>query len=188
MTRYQFILFCCIFFFSLQERQEEVDQLLNKTRLEMHGAVQSGGRSPKPLNGPSSTPQLKSGSDSASSFSSQAKAKKRERGGDQGSDSVKRERLSKAEDGDSGQFRPDVTLKSEIAKITDKGGLVDAAGVEKLVQLMQPETAEKKLDLAGRIMLVDVISGTERNECLGRFVQLRGLPVLDEWLQEVHKG
>ena len=175
----------------MQERQEEVDQLLDKTRLEMHGGVQSGGRSPKPLNGPSSTPQLKSGSDSvqnsASSFSSQAKGKKRERG-DQGSDSVKRERLSKVEDGDSGQFRPENMLKSEIAKITDKGGLVDFAGVEKLVQLMQPDTADKKIDLAGRIMLVDVIAVTDRYDCLGQFVQLRGLPVLDEWLQEVHKG
>ncbi|PON75985.1 Transcription elongation factor [Trema orientale] len=175
----------------INERQEEVDQLLDKTRLEMHGGVQSGGRSPKPLNGPSSTPQLKSGSDSvqnsASSFSSQAKGKKRERG-DQGSDSVKRERLSKIEDGDSGQFRPENMLKSEIAKITDKGGLVDFAGVEKLVQLMQPDSADKKIDLAGRIMLVDVIAVTDRYDCLGRFVQLRGLPVLDEWLQEVHKG
>lgn len=157
----------------------------------MHGAVQSGGRSPKPLNGPSSTAQLKSGSDcvqsSTSSFSSQAKGKKRERG-EQGPDSVKRERLSKTEDGDTGQFRPESMLKSEIAKISDKGGLVDFEGVEKLVQLMQPDSADKKIDLAGRIMLVDVIAVTDRYDCLGRFVELKGLPVLDEWLQEVHKG
>ncbi|KAL5582497.1 hypothetical protein UlMin_014939 [Ulmus minor] len=175
----------------INERQEEVDQLLDKTRLEMHGAVQSGGRSPKTLNGPSSTQQLKSVSDSvqnsASSFSSQVKGKKRERG-DQGSDSAKRERLSKTEDGNSGQFRPENMLKSEIAKITDKRGLVDLAGVEKLVQLMQPDSADKKIDLAGRVMLVDVIAVTDRLDCLGRFVELRGLPVLDEWLQEVHKG
>ncbi|TKY50385.1 mediator of RNA polymerase II transcription subunit 26c [Spatholobus suberectus] len=37
-------------------------------------------------------------------------------------------------------------------------------------------------------MLVDVISLTDRYDCLSWFVQLRGLPVLDEWLQEVHKG
>lgn len=175
----------------MQERQEEVDQLLDKTKLEMHGAVQSGGRSPKPLNGPSSTPQLKSGSDcaqnSTSSFSSQAKGKKRERG-DQGPDSAKRERLSKTEDGDTVQFRHESMLKSEIAKITDKGGLVDFEGVEKLVQLMQPHSADKKIDLAGRIMLVDVIAVTDRFDCLEQFVQLRGLPVLDEWLQEAHKG
>ncbi|KAK4282452.1 hypothetical protein QN277_013829 [Acacia crassicarpa] len=174
----------------INERQEEVDQLLDKTRVEMHGAVQSGGRSPKPLNGPTSTPSLKSGSDSvqnSSSFGSQGKGKKRERG-DQGSDSSKRERLIKTEDGDTGQHRPENMLKSEIARITENGGLVDFEGVERLVQLMQPDSADKKIDLPGRIMLADVIAVTDRFDCLGRFVQLRGLPVLDEWLQEVHKG
>ncbi|XP_034706618.1 uncharacterized protein LOC117930208 isoform X3 [Vitis riparia] len=156
----------------------------------MHGAVQSGGRSPKPLNGQASTQPLKPGADSvqnsASSFSSQGKGKKR--GCDQSSDPAKRERLSKTDDGDSGQFRPENMLKSEIAKITDKGGLVDLDGVDRLVQLMQPDSSEKKIDLASRIMLVDVIAVTERVECLVRFVQHRGLPVLDEWLQEAHKG
>ncbi|KAJ4974037.1 hypothetical protein NE237_007211 [Protea cynaroides] len=176
----------------INERQEEVDQLLDKTRLEMHAAVQSGGRSPKPLNGPTSTPPIKPGSDSvqnsATSLPSQGKGKKRERG-DQGSEPVKRERSSRIDDGDSGHFKSENMLKSEIAKITDKGGLVDFEGVEKFVQLMQPDRAEKKLDLAGRIMLADVIAATDRFDCLGRFVQLRGgLPVLDEWLQEVHKG
>ncbi|KAK7381376.1 hypothetical protein VNO78_34017 [Psophocarpus tetragonolobus] len=174
----------------LNEQQEEVNQLLHKTKLEMHGAVQSGGRSPKPLNGPTSTQSLKSGSDNmqnSSSFGAQGKGKKRERG-DLGSDSSKKERLIKVEDGDSAQFRSESVLKSEIAKITDKGGLVDFEGVERLVQLMQPDSGDKKIDLAGRIMLVDVISLTDRYDCLGWFVQLRGLPVLDEWLQEVHKG
>ncbi|KAL2335620.1 hypothetical protein Fmac_016833 [Flemingia macrophylla] len=174
----------------LNERQEEVNQLLDKTKLEMHGAVQSGGRSPKPLNGPTSTQSLKSGSDNiqnSSSFGAQGKGKKRERG-DQGSDSCKKERLIKTEDGDSGQFRPESMLKSEIAKITDKGGLVNFEGVQRLVQLMQPDSADKKIDLAGRTMLVDVIALTDRYDCLGWFVQLRGLPVLDEWLQEAHKG
>ncbi|KAG4969834.1 hypothetical protein JHK82_035534 [Glycine max] len=175
----------------LNERQEEVNQLLDKTKLEMHGAVQSGGRSPKPLNGPTSTQSLKSGSDNvqnSSSFGAQGKGKKRERG-DQGSDSSKKERLFKVEDGDSGQFRPESMLKSEIAKITDnKGGLVDFEAVDRLVQLMQPDSGDKKIDLAGRMMLVDVIALTDRYECLCGFVQHRGLPVLDEWLQEVHKG
>ncbi|OVA11282.1 Bromo adjacent homology (BAH) domain [Macleaya cordata] len=175
----------------INERQEEVDQLLDKTRLEMHAAVQSGGRSPKPLNGPASTQQLKPGSDSSqnnvSSFPSQVKGKKRERG-DQISEPIKRERSLKTDDGDWGNFKPESMLKSEIAKITDRGGLVDYEGVEKLVQLMQPDKAEKKIDLAGRIMLAEVISATDRFECLGQFVQLRGLSILDEWLQEVHKG
>ncbi|CAK9161290.1 unnamed protein product [Ilex paraguariensis] len=175
----------------INKRQEEVDQLLDKTRLEMYGAVQSGGRSPKALNVPTGTLQSKPGTDSvynsSSSFPSQVKGKKRERG-DQGSDPVKRERSVKADDTDFDRFRPEQMIKSEIVKITDKGGLVDSEGVEKLVQLMKPEGADKKIDLACRIMLVDVLAATDRFDCLGRFVQLKGLPVLDEWLQEVHKG
>lgn len=175
----------------INERQEEVDKLLDKTRLEMYGAVQSGGRSPKRLNGPAGTLQSRPGSESVQNSSSplpsQVKGKKRDRA-DQGSDPVKRERVSRADDTDSGQFRPEHLLKSEIAKITDKGGLVDFEGVERLVQLIQPDSAEKKIDLTCRRMLVDVIADTDRFDCLGWFVQLRGLSVLDEWLQEVHKG
>ncbi|MBA0806549.1 hypothetical protein Gohar_005999, partial [Gossypium harknessii] len=157
----------------------------------MHATVQQGGRSPKPMNGPTSTSQLKPGSDSvqnsASSFPSQGKGKKRERG-DQGFEPVKRERTSKMDDGDSGHGRPEVNLKSEIAKITEKGGLEDYAGVEKLVQLMVSERNEKKVDLVSRSMLAGVIAATDKFDCLSHFVQLRGLPVFDEWLQEVHKG
>ncbi|XWS48133.1 hypothetical protein CRYUN_Cryun13aG0046800 [Craigia yunnanensis] len=175
----------------INERQEEVDQLLYKTRLEMHATVQPGGRSPKPMNGPTSTSQLKPGSDgvqnSASSFPSQGKGKKRERG-DQGPEPVKRERTSKMDDGDSSHSRPEINLKSEIAKITEKGGLEDSEGVEKLVQLMVPERNEKKIDLVSRSILAGVIAATDKFDCLSRFIQLRGLPVFDEWLQEVHKG
>ncbi|EEF52046.1 conserved hypothetical protein [Ricinus communis] len=173
----------------INERQEEVDQLLCKTRIEMH--VQQGGRSPKPMNGPTSTSQLKLGSDSvqnsASSFPSQVKGKKRERG-DQGTEPIKRERSSKLDDCDSSHSRPESFWKSEIAKFTEKGGLVDSEGVEKLVQLMLPERNEKKIDLVGRSVLAGVIAATDKFDCLDQFVQLRGLPVFDEWLQEVHKG
>ncbi|GLT73749.1 hypothetical protein SLA2020_455860 [Shorea laevis] len=175
----------------IDERQEEVDQLLYKTHLEMHATVQPGGRSPKPMNGPTSTSHLKPGSDSvqnsAPSFPSQAKAKKRERG-DQSSEPVKRERVSKMDDGDSGHRGLEISLKSEIAKITEKGGLEDSEGVDKLLQLMLPERTEKKIDLVGRSMLAGVVAATEKLDCLSRFVQLKGLPVFDEWLQEVHKG
>ncbi|KAL4577209.1 hypothetical protein LXL04_013314 [Taraxacum kok-saghyz] len=82
----------------------------------------------------------------------------------------------------------DELLKAEIARITDKGGLVDFEGVEKIIQLMQPKSGDKKVDLASRMMLVNAISGTQSSECLGRFVELRGLLILDEWLQEFHKG
>ncbi|KAK9117059.1 hypothetical protein Sjap_016006 [Stephania japonica] len=156
----------------------------------MHAAAPSDGRSPKTSNG-SSTPQLKLSTDcvqnSSTSPPSQSKGKKREKG-DQGSDPIKRERSSKVDDGDSGHLRPESMLKSEVAKITDKRGLVDNEGVEKLVQLMQTDRGEGKLDLASRIILADVIAATDRFECLGQFVQLRGLSVLDEWLQEVHNG
>lgn len=177
----------------VNERQEEVDQLLDKTRLEMHAAVQSGGRSPKPLNGPpTSTQQIKSGADSiqnsGNSFPSQVKGKKRERGGDQGTEPIKRERPTKPEDGETASSRLENMVKSEMAKITEKGALTTTEGVEKLVHLMQLDKTERKIDLAGRILLADVIAATERIECLGRFVQLRGVPVLDDWLQEAHKG
>ncbi|KAK9107986.1 hypothetical protein Syun_023997 [Stephania yunnanensis] len=164
--------------------------LLIKSQLEMHAAVPSGGRSPRTSNG-ASTPQLKPSTDtvqnSSSSQPSQLKGKKRERG-DQGSDPIKRERSSKFDDGHSGHLRSENMLKLELAKITDNGGLVDNEGVEKLVQLMQTDRAEGKLDLASRVILADVIAATDRFECLGQFVQLRGLSVLDEWLQEVHNG
>ncbi|GMI71467.1 'shuttle' in chinese [Hibiscus trionum] len=175
----------------INERQEEVDQLLYKTRIEMHATVQPGGCSPKPVNGPTPTPQLKPGLDgaqnSASSFPSQGKGKKRERA-DQGSELVKRERSSKIDDGDSGLGRREINLKFEIAKIAEKGGLEDSEGVEKLVHLMVPERNEKKIDLVSRSMLAGVIAATDKVDCLSRFVQLRGLRVFDEWLQEVHKG
>lgn len=175
----------------INEHQEEVDQLLYKTRTEMHATVQPNGRSPKRMNGPTSASQLKSGSDcvqnSASSFASQSKGKKRERG-DQGSEPIKRERSIKMEDGDCGHSKSESFLRSEIGKITEKGGLVDLEGVEKLVQLMLPDRSEKKVDLVGRSMLTGVIAGTDKVDCLSQFVQLKGLSVLDEWLQEVHKG
>ncbi|MCD7447690.1 hypothetical protein HAX54_032883 [Datura stramonium] len=175
----------------VKELQEEVSQLLNKTRVEMHATVQPGGRSPKPMNGSMSTSQLKPGADnlqsSVTSFPPHVKGKKRERG-DQGPESIKRERSIKTDDIDSGQIKAEGILKSEISKITEKGGLVNSEGVEKLVHLMQPDRNEKKMDLVSRSMLASVVAATENFDCLTRFVQLRGLPVLDEWLQDVHKG
>lgn len=175
----------------LQERQEEVDQLLYKTRIEMHATMQQGGRSPKPLNGPTSTSQLKPGSDSVqnsvSSFPSQVKGKKRERG-DQGYEPVKKERSTKMDDRDSSHGRSENVLRSEISKITENGGLVDFEGVEKFVQLMVPDRNERKIDLVCRSMLAGVVAAADKFDCLSKFVQVKGLHVFDEWLQEVHKG
>ncbi|XP_015689266.1 uncharacterized protein LOC102719358 [Oryza brachyantha] len=171
----------------INERQEEVNRLLHRTRLEMHTAVQQGGRSPKRLNGPSASQQLKVGSDGGQNCGS-SKGKKRERG-EQGIDQIKRDRdrTLKTDDSEPGNLKGD-NVKSEIAKITEKGGLHHTEAVEKLIHLMQLDRTERKLDFAGRVMLADVISATESPDCLGRFVQLRGLPVFDDWLQEAHKG
>ncbi|XP_024006916.1 uncharacterized protein LOC18012744 [Eutrema salsugineum] len=171
------------------ERQQEVDKLLCKTRSEMHTTLQQGGRSPRSMNSPT-TSQVKAGTDGMqnnSSFSSQGKGRKREHA-DQGSESVKRERPSRIDESGSGFLRTESSLKSEIAKITEKGRLVDSEGVERLVQLMLPERNEKKIDLIGRSILASVVAATDKFDCLSRFVQLRGLPVFDEWLQEIHKG
>uniref|UniRef100_A0A0D9YY33 BAH domain-containing protein n=2 Tax=Oryza glumipatula TaxID=40148 RepID=A0A0D9YY33_9ORYZ len=171
----------------INERQEEVNRLLHRTRQEMHTAVQQGGRSPKRLTGPSASQQLKAGSDGAQNCGS-SKGKKRERG-EQGIDQIKRDRdrTLKTDDTEPGNLKGD-NMKSEIAKITEKGVLPHAEAVEKLVHLMQLDRTERKLDFAGRVMLADVITATENPDCLGRFVQLRGLPVFDDWLQEAHKG
>ncbi|KAK6143816.1 hypothetical protein DH2020_024164 [Rehmannia glutinosa] len=147
--------------------------------------------SPKQANGPTSTSQPKpasdSGQNSGSSFPSQAKGKKRERG-DHGADPVKRERSSRLDDGDSVQCKTEGNLKYEIARITENGGVMDLEGVEKLVQLMQPDRRERKMDLVSRAMLASVIASTDKVDCLKQFVKLRGLLVLDEWLQDIHKG
>jgi len=168
----------------INERQDEVNRLLYRTRLEMHAAVQSGGRSPKQLNGPSASQQLKTAPDGTQNCGL-SKGKKRERG-EQGIDPTKwdRDRLL-VDDSESGSKLDD--MKSEIGKF-DKGGLPNAEAVEKLVHFMQLDQTEQRIDLSGRIMLADVIAATESVDCLGRFVQSRGLPVLDSWLQEAHKG
>ncbi|KAG6474380.1 hypothetical protein ZIOFF_068315 [Zingiber officinale] len=190
------------------EHQEEVDQLLNKTRLEMHIAVQSGGHSPKSLNNTTSNQQLKSGSDSVQSSgisTPQSKGMKRSRndqsmepikGGKgiepvkqkQGIEPIKRQHSSKLNDGGFIDTIKSENIKAEINKMADKGGIVSIEGVGNLVSLMQVCNKERKIDLAGRIMLADVIAAMEKSDSLHKFVQLKGVTVLDDWLQEVHKG
>ncbi|XP_037448279.1 uncharacterized protein LOC119317880 [Triticum dicoccoides] len=174
----------------INERQEEVNRLLHRTRLEMHAAVQSGGRSPKRLNSPSSA-QQKSGLDDGQNCIL-SKGKKRERV-EQGIDPATRDRDRplKVEEGELGNLKAENmkhAFAKFIAKFTDKGGLPHAEAVEKLVQFMQVDRTERKIDLGGRVALAHIISATESPDCLGRFVQLRGLPILNEWLQETHKG
>ncbi|KAM3225035.1 hypothetical protein ACQJBY_058026 [Aegilops geniculata] len=156
----------------------------------MHAAVQSGGRSPKRLNSPSSA-QQKSGLDDGQNCIL-SKGKKRERV-EQGIDPATRDRDRplKVEEGELGNVKAENmkhAFTKFIAKFTDKGGLPHAEAVEKLVQFMQVDRTERKIDLGGRVALAHIISATESPDCLGRFVQLRGLPILNEWLQETHKG
>ncbi|CAA2956596.1 BAH domain-containing Med26 domain-containing [Olea europaea subsp. europaea] len=156
----------------------------------MHATMQSGGPPPKPINSSASSLQSKSGYDNGQigvNFSSQVKGKRRERA-DQVAEPIKRECSSKSDDGDSAICRAENSLKSEVVKITGKGGLMDLEVVEKFVQLMQPESMDKKMDLTNRSLLAGVLAATDKFDCLIRFVQLRGLPVLDEWLQDIHKG
>ncbi|PIN18792.1 hypothetical protein CDL12_08549 [Handroanthus impetiginosus] len=147
-------------------------------------------RSPKQANGPTSTSQQKPASDggqnSGTSVSSQVKGKKRE-SGDHGADPVKRERSSRTENADLPHGRTESNLKYEIAQITENGGVVDLEGVKRLVELMQQDRTERKMDLASRSMLVNVMASTDKVDCLSEFVQLRGLPVLDGWLQDIQK-
>ncbi|KAL0919852.1 hypothetical protein M5K25_011976 [Dendrobium thyrsiflorum] len=175
----------------IKRRREELDQLLDKTRLEMNATVQSGGRSPKHLNSPISAQHLMPTpptlQNNGTTFSSQIKGKKRGRG-DNGMESIKREHILKADDGDSAVCKFDnIMIKAEISKITEKGALITTDGVEKLVQLMQIDN-NGKVDLACRVLLADVIAATDTIDCLNKFVQIRGLPIFDEWLQEAHKG
>ncbi|KAG6545391.1 hypothetical protein Mapa_013240 [Marchantia paleacea] len=177
------------------EHQDEVYQLLERTKLEMQAVVQSGGPSPRSLTGPTSSQQLKPSSEVARNvtFCVSNKGKKRERA-DQTLKPSKRERSLKSEDGESSPLKRERSMKpEEIASITDKdGGLQNPSCVERLVQLMQQDQNDdvrKAADVSyRRTMLADVVAATERDDCLSRFVQLGGLPMLDDWLQEAHKG
>lgn len=158
----------------------------------MRAVSQSGGRSSKPLNG-SSTQPLKSGFDreqkNSTSFPSQTKGKKRgEKGHDQHQESIEQDVSSKAGIGDPGNFNADSEMKDEIAKLTEKGRLINNDAVEKLVQIMQLDKGARKIGLTDMLLLADVIAATDRDDCLSRFVHLKGVPLLDDWLQEAHKG
>ncbi|KAL9239585.1 hypothetical protein vseg_013894 [Gypsophila vaccaria] len=172
----------------IDERQEEVDKLLQKTGIEMHASVQlqQGPRSPKlPNSSPATSPQNHSPDSvqNSTNLFSKRKVRKRDRV-DQLSEPTKREQIARP---DSGRVNPESSLNVEIAKVAERG-LVNPEAVAGLVRLMQPESSRRKIDLAGRSMLVGIIAATDNLDYLTQFVQLKGLVVLDEWLQEVHKG
>lgn len=175
------------------EHQEEVDQLLNKTKNEMQATMHSGGLSPRTVNSPT---QLKSGSDSIQNglFASQFKSKKRDRMDQNNNEMVKRSRFSKGDDSASGHLKQGCSSRpEEIMNITDKeGSLFSSASVEQLVHLMRQDrkvNIKKERDLVlHRTMLVGVVTTTDNRDCLSQFVQLGGLSILDDWLQELQKG
>ncbi|RWW33102.1 hypothetical protein GW17_00002187 [Ensete ventricosum] len=154
----------------------------------MNTAPQSGGNSPTG-SGPTSTQQPKSGSERVhnanSAGLSQTKEKKRDKS-DQ-VEFIKREHSAKPDDDGSVSFKSENMVKTEIVKMTEKGRLVSTEGVEKLLNVMQLDRSARKIDASCRILVADVIAASDRYDCLGWFVQLKGVPILDDWLQEVYK-
>eukprot|EP00252_Welwitschia_mirabilis_P004442 TRINITY_DN14789_c0_g1_i2.p1 TRINITY_DN14789_c0_g1~~TRINITY_DN14789_c0_g1_i2.p1 ORF type:complete len:1283 (+),score=172.19 TRINITY_DN14789_c0_g1_i2:1969-5817(+) len=86
---------------------------------------------------------------------------------------------------------------SELSGLLDKdGGLLNSHAVDKLHLLMQEgddqqHKTSKKLKgsaVSRRTSLTAVIGATSRADCLQKFVQLGGLALLNDWLQDAHKG
>eukprot|EP00249_Psilotum_nudum_P021033 c27946_g1_i2 orf=302-5200(-) len=177
------------------DHQEEVDWLLERTKHKMQLALQAGDPSSTALTGHNSSQQPKLTSDVTQnvSLSTQGKSKKREKI-DDCADPGKWERSLKSDGGDVSYLSQEHSMNPEgLANITDKdGGLLNLQCVDHLIHLMQQErndSARKAGDVAScRIMLANVVAATEKVDCLNRFVQLGGLPVLDDWLQDAHKG
>lgn len=169
-----------------QEHQAEVDQLLGRTKHEMQAAAPSEGPSQRATRSPS---PLKPETTNAS-LSIQGKGKKRPRT-DQNQDSSKREKLVKAEDSES---KRDCALKYEdFAYVADKHeGITNMFSTEQLFQVMLQERSDSMKKLADvmsrRTLLASIIAATEKEECLTYFVQLGGLRILNDWLQEAHEG
>ncbi|KAF3338207.1 mediator of RNA polymerase II transcription subunit 26c [Carex littledalei] len=83
-----------------------------------------------------------------------------------------------------------VDAPQAISKIIELGGLKNPEIVEKMLKLMQLDRKERKIDLTGRVMLAGIIASTDTAnvDCLLKFVKMEGVTILDEWLQESHKG
>lgn len=140
----------------------------------MQASVQTGGRSASPLSRSKSNPEHPP----SPAYSASGRSRKRDRS-DRSVDSSSKRKTPKEH--------------QEISSLVDKdGGLVNCAGVERLHLLMQQDLnkSSRKLKevVSRRTSLAAVIAATVRHDCLNRFVQLGGLPLLNEWLQEAHKG
>lgn len=174
----------------------------------MQPAVQAGGGGPPscpPHSGHDSSKQLlKSDSDHppATTYSASGKSKKRERGSHQSADSLERDRSAKPDDNDSKRPRRERISNSngsshkieDIGNILDKNGaLFNSAGVDRLYNIMfqhdlNDNSRQVPSPVVYRTWLAGVIVATDRDDCLSRFFQLGGLVLLDDWLQEAHRG
>jgi hypothetical protein len=139
-----------------QEHQEEVDDLLDRTKLEMQATTQAGGPSPRVLSGSTTFQHIKGACESVQngSYSAAGKCKKRERS-DQNLDPSKRERNVKLEDAEASPLKRERSMKPEeiISNLDKDGGLVDVTGVDSLVQLMQQDQndgSKKVADVTAR--------------------------------------
>lgn len=139
----------------------------------MQSSVQTGGRSASPLSRSKSNPEHPP----SPAYSASGRTKKRDRS-DKSVDSSKKKRSSEP---------------PEIGSLVDKdGGLVNFSAVDGLYLLMQQDlnkSSRKLKDVAlRRTSLAAVISSTVRDDCLKKFVDLGGLSLLNDWLQDAHKG
>eukprot|EP00252_Welwitschia_mirabilis_P024341 TRINITY_DN7184_c0_g1_i1.p1 TRINITY_DN7184_c0_g1~~TRINITY_DN7184_c0_g1_i1.p1 ORF type:complete len:1263 (-),score=282.92 TRINITY_DN7184_c0_g1_i1:289-4077(-) len=163
----------------------------------MQPAVQAGGPPPScPLNGHDSSKQsLKPEADPHSTgCPASSKTKKRERNNyhhglesslavDDSSDPKRNRRERSAISNGIGQ------KIEEMNGILDKnGGIYNFVGMDRLYNLMQSEIRQANVVSTQRTLLVKAIAATEREDCLNRFIQLGGLNLLSDWLQEVHRS
>uniref|UniRef100_A0A0C9S920 TSA: Wollemia nobilis Ref_Wollemi_Transcript_9728_5206 transcribed RNA sequence n=1 Tax=Wollemia nobilis TaxID=56998 RepID=A0A0C9S920_9CONI len=141
----------------------------------MQSSVQTGGRSASPLsrsksNNPEHPP--------SPAYSASGRPKKRERS-DRTVESSKRKRSS--------------SEPPEISDLVDKdGGLANFSAVDRLYSFMQQDlnkSSRKLKEVAlRRTRLASLIGSTVKDDCLKKFVQLGGLSLLNDWLQDAHKG
>eukprot|EP01018_Ginkgo_biloba_P027251 Gb_16486 [translate_table: standard] len=139
----------------------------------MQASVQSGGRSASPLSRSKSTSEYPP----SPAYSASGRTRKRDRSS-RSVDSSKGQHSSKLQD---------------INSLLDKdGGLLNCAGADHLYFLMQQDlnkNSRRFTELASRRKsLAAVLAATVRDDCLNKFVRLGGLPLLDDWLRDAHKG
>lgn len=174
----------------------------------MQPAVQAGGGGPPscpPHSGHDSSKQLlKSDSDHppATNYSASGKSRKRERGSHQTADPQERDRSAKPDDNDSKRPRRERINSSnggsnkieDMSNFLDKSGvLFNSAGVDRLYDIMlhhdlNDNSRQFSSHVVYRTWLAGLIVATDREDCLSRFFELGGLALLDEWLQETHRG